>query len=396
VHSWRYAESDSTRDLRIDFLRGLVFVLLFTSHFRFFSWLSLIAWERVGIVSSAETFILLAGIVTGAVYGKKLKSEGLGVCTIKLFKRAWVLYKTAIIVAGSIALLRFIPGLSTDALTQFIDPVTGQIYPLYPPLEQSILTFYHVLFLKAVPDQFQVIGLYVALFMLTPIIFWAIAKGHTKTLLTISWLAYLVNFFTPEIEPGTAAIQLTGAQFEFAFPLLAWQIIFMHGVVAGYFKKELIRFFSGSNGKPLIPACVILSLLFAMFSLNHPLEDLPDWATMHLIAPETFNWWYSNYFMKYNLGPGRLLNNLVLLISLFALLTLAWEPIRRALGWLFIPLGQESLYVFFTHIYLILFIFNTPVPGMNNPYINTAVHIGALLLCWFMVKKQFLFRWLPH
>jgi hypothetical protein len=88
ARQWRYDSRGWTRDLRIDFLRGFVFILLFTSHFSFFSWFALVGWERLGVISSAEMFILLSGIVTGAVYGKRLKIDGLGECTVKLFKRS--------------------------------------------------------------------------------------------------------------------------------------------------------------------------------------------------------------------------------------------------------------------------------------------------------------------
>ncbi|MEC4721899.1 OpgC domain-containing protein [Noviherbaspirillum sp. CPCC 100848] len=395
-HPWRYAESDATRDLRIDFMRGLVFVLLFTTHFRYQSWFALIAWERVGVVSSAEAFIILAGIVTGAVYGKKLKSEGPGPCNIKLFRRAWTLYKLAILVAGSVALLRLVPGLDTTALTSFTDPVSGRSYALYPPADNGVLTFFEVLLLKAVPDQFQVVGLYVVLFLLTPIIFSAIYRGRTGSLLVLSWAAYLINYFALEPEPGAAALRITGGQFEYAFPLMAWQLIFVHGVAAGYHKQRILRFFLTRTGHTLLGLCIVSSMLFAAFSLNHPLDTLPRWAVATFIPPDVFLQWYQSYFVKYNLGPGRLLNTLVLLISLFALLTAAWKPIERSLGWLFIPLGQESMYVFFVHIYLILLISNTPLPAMDNVWINTAIHAGMLLLCWAMVKTRFLFRWIPR
>lgn len=393
---WRYVDTGATRDLRIDFMRGFVFVLLFTTHFRYFSWFALVAWERLGVVSSAETFILLAGVVTGAVYGKKLRAEGLGPCTIKLFGRAWTLYKIAIIVGGSVALLRLIPWLDTEAVTSFTDPVTGQHYPLFPPVDQKLLTFYHVLFLKTGPDQFQVIGLYVVLFLLTPMVFWALHRGYTAGLLALSWAAYLFNYLTPEMTPGTAQIRLTGAQFEYAFPLIAWQLIFVHGIVAGFYKQRILRFFQGAAGRMIVVACVALSVAFIIFSLNHPLQELPDWAVVSLMSPETFRAVYDSYFLKYNLGPGRLLNNLVLLISVYALLTVAWRPLNRLFGWLFIPLGQESMYVFFVHVFLILLVDNSPLPAMNNVWVNTAIHAGALLLVWFMVRTRFLFRWIPH
>ena len=157
---WRYAEKGATRDLRINFMRGFVFLLLFTAHFDCFSWLALIGWERLGIVSSAETFIILAGVVSGSVYGKKLRKEGLSACVPQLFTRAWTLYKVAFLVATSIGLLRLISGLHTQVLTSFTDLVTGQSYLLYPPAEKGFMyNLLHILFLKAGLHQFQVVGL---------------------------------------------------------------------------------------------------------------------------------------------------------------------------------------------------------------------------------------------
>jgi hypothetical protein len=86
----------------------------------------------------------------------------------------------------------------------------------------------------------------------------------------------------------------------------------------------------------------------------------------------------------------------VLFISIYALMTRCWQPINKALGWFFIPLGQASLYVFFTHVFLLLAIANTPLPGYHNFWINTGIHAGLLALVWVMVKKEFLFKWIPR
>ncbi len=397
IESWAYVDAGGSRDLRIDFMRGFVFVLLFTAHFDFFSWLSLVSWERVGVVSSAETFIILAGMVTGTVYGKRLNQQGFAATSTKLFSRAWTLYKIAFSVSASVALLRLVPGLDVSALTTFRDPVTETIYPLFQPAEAGFMNnFLHVLTLKSSPHQFQVVGLYVVLFLLTPAIFWALARGRTRTLLLVSWAVWLLNFLTRETTPGTAELRVTGAQFEYAFPLLAWQLIFVHGVVAGFHRRRLVKFFSTQFGNFIATACVFASLGFAFFSWNHPLDTLPSWAVLGVIEPDNFLAWYKAWFLKYHLGPGRIINNAVLMVAVYALLTLAWRPLHRALGWLFIPLGQESMYVFFVHVYIILLVANTPLPGMGNVWINTALHIGALLLAWVLVRQKFLFRWIPH
>lgn len=396
--SWRYDDRGWTRDLRIDFLRGFVFLLLFTAHFEFYSWFALVGWERIGVVSSAEVFILLAGVVTGAVYGKKLKSGGFSPTIVKLAQRAWTLYKVAFAVAAIVALLRLAPWIDTTALTTFTDPATGRVYPLFPELEQHhwAIQFFHMLYLVATPHQFQIIGLYVILFLLTPLVFLAIARGYVRYVLLASWALWLLNWFMPEAEPGTAQIRFTWLQFEYAFPSIAWQLLFVHGIVFGYYKKRVIAFFDGGAGRALLWACVLLSIGFMLFSLNHPLDKLPDWAVMEFIPGDTYLALYHAYFQKYKLGPGRLLNLALLMIALYALLTVAWRPICRALGWLFIPLGQDSMYVFFVHVFLILLVANSGLPQLGNVWINTALHVGALLLCWAMVKTRFLFRWIPH
>ena len=100
--------------------------------------------------------------------------------------------------------------------------------------------------------------------------------------------------------------------------------------------------------------------------------------------------------MKSKLGIGRLVNVVVLFIAIYALLTTCWQPFHKALGWFFIPLGQASLYVFFIHIFFLLLVANTPFPGYNNFWVNTGIHAFVLASVWIMVKKEFLFRWIPH
>ncbi|WP_119154295.1 OpgC domain-containing protein [Caldimonas tepidiphila] len=398
VAGWRYAEPGN-RDQRLDFMRGFVFLMLFTTHFKGPTWMVLVGWERFGVVSSAETFIILAGVVTGVVYGSKMRSEGLEACTQRLWQRAWELYKIALLVAGSIALLRLVPGLETGALTSFTDLGSGTVYPLYPPPEAGILrALTQVALLKAGPHQFQIVGLYVVLFLSTPAIFWAIGKGQLKKVLALSWLLYFIILAEPAPAPGEVSLRLTGAQFEYAFPLLAWQLPFVHGIAFGIHKKQITEFFRQRLllKRVLVAACVLLSLGFALFSINHPLENMPHWARLNWIPPDTFGSWYQAYFMKNMLGIGRLFNNLVLLVASHALLTVAWVPIKRLLGWLFVPLGAETMYVFIMHVYLILLVINTPLPALNDIWVNTAVQVGALLACWAMVRTRFLFRWIPH
>ncbi|MEJ2246741.1 MAG: OpgC domain-containing protein, partial [Acidobacteriota bacterium] len=67
---WAYPAKDK-RDLRLDFMRGLIMVYVVVVHIECYSLFSLFAWERLGIISSAEGFVFLSGLVAGLVYGKR-------------------------------------------------------------------------------------------------------------------------------------------------------------------------------------------------------------------------------------------------------------------------------------------------------------------------------------
>lgn len=395
--SWAYPKTDETRDLRLDFMRGFVIPLLLISHFEYFSLYMYIGWERVGVVSTAEIFVILAGAVVGLVYGKKLTRDGFSACLPPLFKRSWQLYRVNVLVILVIGLLRYLPQINTTPVVSFHDPYRDIYYPLYPPLDAGwfkLLT--DALLLRCGPHQFQIVGLYVVLFaLITPAVLFMLSKKQTVLLLTMSWGVYLFNWFTPESQTATAEIRLTGAQFEYAFPLIVWQLLYVHGIVAGFYKKQVLEFFQTGLGKLLLYVSIFLSLLFIIFTLNHPMEQFVSWMKFSFIPTDTFNELYFNYFQKYKLGPGRLLNIVVLFISIYAMLTRFWYPFNRALGWFLIPLGQASLYVFFIHVFILILVGNTPFPAYNNFWINSGIHTFVFALVWLMVKKEFLFRWIP-
>jgi len=397
TQSWVYTDTGATRDLRLDFLRGFVIPLLFASHFEYFSALMFVGWERAGIVSTAEIFVILAGVVVGMVFGKKLKKDGLAAVMPSLMDRSVKLYLTNVMLILIIAGIRYLPEIDSTIITTFHSPFSGKTFPLFPSMESGFFNLVsQALLLRIGPHQFQIIGMYVAMFVLvTPFIFFMISRKRVALLLGISWVIYLINFGAHEPNSGSPAFRPTGAQFEYAFPILAWQMIYVHGVVAGYFKKEILEFFSTQQGKLVMYASFALTFAFFILTWNNPLKEFGS-AHFSMISPDTFHSIYGQYFQKYKLGPGRVLNAFVLLITMYAILTRFWVPINKALGWFFIPLGQASLYVFFVHIFFLLILANTPLPAMNDFWINTAIHAGLLFTAWAMVRTRFLFKIIPN
>ena len=102
------------------------------------------------------------------------------------------------------------------------------------------------------------------------------------------------------------------------------------------------------------------------------------------------------WFQKSTLGLGRIFNNIALFIVIYYALSHYWLPINKALGWLLIPLGQASLYVFILHIYFIILVSNTSLEEYDSFFVNTAIHATTILIIWAMVKRQVLFRIIPR
>ena len=383
-----YPAVTGTRDLRIDYLRGMIMLIVITVHMEYFSVYSYLVWERFGVISSAEGFVTLSGIVMGMVYMRRIREKGFKDVGWKIVDRASLLYRMNITMIVLIFCLNMLPFIDAFTVMNFVDPFTQKVYPLFPSSEASFKVLVkQFLLLRAGPHQFQVIGLYVVLIMLAPLFFWLMASGKTKLLLGLSWLVYAFAWTTP--------MRITGAQFEYAFPLLTWQLLFVHGLAIGAHKDALLNYFSEGKGRALFSISLIIALGFLFFTLNNPNPALPGWAKISMIDPKTFYEIRSTWFDKSQLGLGRIINNLVLFIVFFGLMTRYWVVFDKALGWLMIPLGQASLYVFIVHVFWVLMFSLTPLPEMKNFWVNTLMHTAAILGIWAMVKNKVLYRWIP-
>ena len=87
---------------------------------------------------------------------------------------------------------------------------------------------------------------------------------------------------------------------------------------------------------------------------------------------------------------------MVVLVSLYAMLTACWRPLNRSVGWLLVPLGQASLYVFVLHVFFALLAANVPGLGTGRVLSGTVAHALILSWLWLMVRQRFLFRLIPR
>lgn len=385
----QYPHGDDGRDLRIDFLRGLIMVYVIIVHFEYFSLFSMFAWERLAIISSAEGFVFLSGIVVGMVYQRRLLQKGLWDATRLLWQRAFKLYRVNVYMIISIILLGLLPFVNTHEVTHWTQPWSGESFALFPPPGTDFLTYLgKILCLRIGPHQYQVIGLYVVLLAFAPLALLLLSRGQGFWLLLLSWGLYALNYWLH--------LRITGARFELAFPSLTWQLIFFHGMAIGYYRQQILGYLVSARGRWLFVASLLLSVAFFLLSANNERILFWPWGHLDWISQETYNRVYQYGFDKTRLGLGRIMNNAVLFIVAYVLLTRYWRRFESLIGWLLIPLGQNSLYVFTLHVYLLLLLSNTPFPGMNNFWVNTLLHLAVIMLVWGMVKRRLLFHIIPR
>jgi hypothetical protein len=390
------------RDLRIDLFRGIAIVFVVVNHVGLVSVFQDVTQEAIGVVSGAELFVLLSGVVLGMVYRPKVVSGGIGEVVIRTSRRSWKLYCTALGVVLLVFVLSLIPGVNAGYVTTFTDEGTGalgssasgRVYDLYGGIDQLLgypvnpQIIVDILLLRLGPWQFNVMGLYVVLLLVSPLILWALSRRKWLVVLAVSALGYAVG--------AGLRFRLLPSQFEDSFPLLVWQLLFVVGIVAGFYRREILRWFSTRWGAVLAAAVVILAVCFMLFSWSNPYLSSAVDARLTLLPDNVFRLIYGEFFQRTYLGIGRLVNVVVIVVAVYALLTAYWRPIDRLAGWFFIPLGQATLYVFVMHVFFALIASNIPVLNEGNIWANSLAYVVILASLWFMVKKRFLFSLVPR
>ena len=209
-----------------------------------------------------------------------------------------------------------------------------------------------VLLMRVGPWAFEIIGLYVWLVAAALPCLFILRYAGWRPLLAASWLVYLWYRVHPH--------PLTMAGFESVFPILSWQLLFVHGVAIGYHRTALAAF---ANRLPAFPrrAAIALTVGFAVFAFSNPWANGPAWLRLPLLSVERFAYVYGHYFGLSELGAGRLLN-LALALPL-AIAALNPSVVAGPLARVFVTLGQRSLGAFVLHIYGLLFLAHLRIPG---------------------------------
>ncbi|GAA4696339.1 hypothetical protein GCM10023226_38470 [Nocardioides nanhaiensis] len=397
---WRY-EPQGSRDDRLDLFRGWIIIAVVVTHIEVGGAWSYVTLNAVGAITGAEMFVLLSGLVLGMVYAPTVRRLGEWGAAVTAWRRARKLYVTALVVVLLVPLLGLVPGVTSEAVTTFTDrgtgengtEVAGQVYDLYPNLARLLdypppwYAVRQLLLLEIGPWVFNIMGLFVVLSLLVPLAMWLIRRGAWWLLLAGSWTAYAVG--------ATTGWHPLPSQFEYVFPLLLWQLPFLHGLVIGHYRQRIVRALTTRTGVLAVGVVVVgYATFLGWLWIAHRTGIDPL-----VVPPETYGWLYDNAYTRVFLRPGRLLDLAVLLVVAYAVLTTCWKPVDRLVGWFWTPLGSNSLYVFVVHVFFVVAVASLaalPWLPVEDFWVGTLVHTVVVLAIWAMVRRRVLFKVIPR
>jgi hypothetical protein len=360
LSAWRY-QPEGRRDLRFDFLRGFCAFAMVVDHLGGGSFLYPMTGGNRFFASAAEGFIFLSGLLVGLIYGPRVVRDGLAPVQLHLLRRSATLYGVTIGLTFTFVGLSRLAGM----------PWLQDVELLTPQLVVSLLTLHHTYYLV------DVMLLYTILLAVAPLAMLLLHTGRTRTLLAGIVGLWAIHLFFP--QQTTVPWEIVNNE---TFQIASWQIWFFGGMVIGYHREAIARWFARV---PMLPLALVLMCVAAGL------------IYLRLVASDAA---VEPLFDKNLARPGRLVAFGVFFGLFYLALTYLWTPFERLLGWLFLPFGQNALYVYALHLFAVYItaLVLPYVPGFDrfNPWMNTPVQVIAVLVLWLLVKRQVLFDVIPR
>ena len=201
------------RDHRIDFFRGLALIFIFWDHIPH-NPLAELTVRNFGLSDAAEIFVFLAGYAAVLAYGKIAQRDGFLIASVKILRRAWVLYVVHIFLLA--VLMGIVFYANNHVETRDLVQEMGLQYFLSNP--QQALT--DELLLRFKPNLMDPLPLYIVLLLGLPLVLPMLLRKAVYVV-AVSLALYLLA------PVWNLAAQEGGVWF---FNPMAWQFLFILGV----------------------------------------------------------------------------------------------------------------------------------------------------------------------
>ncbi len=364
-----------TRDLRLDFFRGLSLFFIFIDHIPE-NLLSYFTLHSIAFCDAAEVFIFISGYTAALVYGQSLRRNGVLLAIAQIYRRVWQLY-----VAHVFLFVIFVAEVSYT-LIAVQSPMYAEELRVGDFLNEPHIAVIRALLLDFQPPFLDILPLYIVLLATFPIVLLGLELGPALPCM-VSVVLYMLT-----LKRGWALHTYPDNQAWFFNPL-AWQFLFVIGATFGHGRAG-----GGTARRPLprwlTLAATVVAAFFAVISLSWTAHWIFD-----PFPPLFLKLWYLT-LDKTNLAPLRLISFLALAGATLHfvrpdsrfLATTAARPI--------IVCGQNSLYVFCLGIVLSVlgqFVLSDIDTGVDMQIavnlVGIALMIGtAAMIQWFKTASR--------
>lgn len=356
-------------------MRGYFMVAIIIDHLNFFpnglDW-----WGMRGglFVTAAEGFFLISGIVLGIVRGAKLIDKPFRDVAKILIKRGVQLYATLVVL---ILLFTFVGWYFYD--------LQGLKTGILPPDTNIFTVLWSTLSLQYYYGWADYLRLYALFLFAAPLAFWLLRRGLWYVVLLVSlgvWLLY------PDSASDFAVREY--------FQPLSWQLIFFIGVVIGFYWNFFTDTWAalGRRTRKLFTVSLVsVAVVTALINIGIMLSTMG--YNMGSLTPQLQHDLYIAFFDKERLPIARLLLALVWFWAGFWFFKTFEKPITKALGWLIIPFGTNSLYVYTLHAFAIFFI-HLFIANTGIWWCNFLIVVATILVIRVAVHYKFLMKIIPR
>src|SRR6195256_2199533 len=213
-----------SRDLRLDFFRGVALIFIFIDHIPE-NILSYFTLEAFGFFDAAEVFIFISGFTAALVYGRRLAEKGALYATAQVMRRAWQLY-----VAHVFLFVIFIAEVSYTA-SAFKNPMYNEEMRVADFLDEPHIAVIKALLLEFQPTFLDILPLYILMLVIFPVILLGMQR-HWLWVLAPSAIVYLA------VQIFDITVSAYPEGHVWYFNPLAWQFLFVAGAVLGTLSQK--------------------------------------------------------------------------------------------------------------------------------------------------------------
>ena len=313
----------SSRDPRVDFFRGLAFIIILIAHIPS-NWMARWIPARFGWSDATEMFVFMSGYAAGIAFGSSFVKAGWWIGTARIGYRVWQVYVAHLTLFFFLAMFMV---LATDLfdtrdyvrqlnLTYFFEHTPRAMVGLFT------MTY--------VPNYFDILPMYIVVLAMMPFLVALARYIHPWAAIGAMVVIYLANW---QFGLGLPAEVREGSDRVWFFNPFGWQLIFFtgFGLAVGWLKPPPVS-------RWLFAAAV--ALIIVGVALGHH----PIWSNVDTLREirEAIRPWLN----KTDFGILRYVHFLALAYVTVVLLRGHEHLLRSRWGAPIMQCGQQSLPVF--------------------------------------------------